>query len=265
MKKRCLRPRIILLRRRWWVGMLCLLAALAVIGIVSGPAAVRASATTRQLPIYCVQRDQKLVSISFDAAWGNEDTQQLIDILGRYQVKATFFVVGEWVDKYPESVKALHEAGHEVMNHSNTHAHYPQLSMEEVGRDLNACSDKIEAVTGTRPTLVRMPYGDYDDNSIRAVRSAGAEPIQWDVDSLDWKDLPAAEIRERVTSKVQPGSIVLFHNAAKNTPEALPSIIEKLLQDGYTFVPISQLILPGTYGEDYTIDHTGRQCPNPAT
>ena len=206
---------------------------------------------------YCVQRDQKLVSISFDAAWGNEDTQELIDILDRFQVKATFFVVGDWVDKYPESVKALHDAGHEVMNHSNTHAHYPQLSPQAVVDDLNACNDKIEAVTGVRPTLVRLPYGDYDDNAIRAVRSIGMEPIQWDVDSLDWKELPAQEIAQRVTGKVQPGSIVLFHNAAKHTPEALPSILTALIQEGYTFVPISQIILDG----EYTIDHTGRQCP----
>ena len=114
--------------------------------------------------------------------WGNEDTQQLIDILAKYKVPATFFVVGQWVDKYPESVKALHEAGHEIMNHSNTHAHYPQLSAQEVTADLNACNDKIEAVTGVRPTLVRLPYGDYDDCSINAVRALGMEPIQWDVD-----------------------------------------------------------------------------------
>ena len=202
-----------------------------------------------------------VASVSFDAAWGNEDTQQLIDILDRYQVKATFFVVGDWADKYPESVKALHDAGHEVMNHSNTHAHYPQLSVEEIVADLNACNDKIEAITGVRPTLVRLPYGDYDDNAVRAVRSTGMEPIQWDVDSLDWKEIPAEEIVQRVTGKVQPGSIVLFHNAALHTPEALPSILERLIQEGYTLVPISQLILGGEYNTDYTIDHTGRQCP----
>ena len=89
----------------------------------------------------------------------------------------------------------------------------------------------------------------------------GIQPIQWDVDSLEWKDLSAAEITQRVTSRVGPGSIVLFHNAALHTPEALPPIIETLLQEGYTFLPISQLVLPGEYGEDYTIDHAGRQCP----
>ena len=143
------------------------------------------------------------------------------------------------------------------MNHSNDHAHFNSLSAEEIVANINACSDKIEAVTGVRPTLFRPPYGEYDDHVITAVRGMGIEPIQWDVDSLDWKELPASEITQRVTSKVQPGSIVLFHNAALHTPEALPSIIEYLLQQGYSIVPISQLILTG----EYTIDHTGRQCP----
>ena len=189
--------------------------------------------------------------------WGNEDTQELIDILGRYGVRATFFVVGDWVDKYPESVKALHDAGHEVMNHSNTHAHMNQLSAQEIIADVEACNDKIEAVTGVRPTLIRPPYGEYNDQVISAIRSIGMETIQWDVDSLDWKEISAQEIAQRVTSRVQSGSIVLFHNAALHTPEALPGILECLLQEGYTFVPVSELILE----EPYTIDHTGRQCP----
>ena len=117
--------------------------------------------------------------------WGNEDTQQLIDILGKYNIKVTFFVVGEWVDKYPESVQALHKAGHEIMNHSNNHAHFNSLSSDEIVADINACSDKIEAITGVRPTLFRPPYGEYDDHVITAVRSMGVEPIQWDVEASE--------------------------------------------------------------------------------
>ena len=249
--------KMILFKRKRVTVLVCLLVAAAMFLAVNHPVAAGAAATTRQLPIYCVQRDQKMISISFDAAWGNEDTQMLIDILGKYNVKATFFVVGAWVDKYPESVKALADAVHVVMNHSNTHAHMSHLSRDEIIADVNACNDKVEAVTGVRPTLIRPPYGEYDDNVISAIRSIGMEPIQWDVDSLDWKELPASEITQRVTSKVQPGSIVLFHNAAIHTPEALPAILEALLQQGYTFVPISQLILP----KPYTIDHTGRQLP----
>ena len=249
--------RVFCLNRRFLAAIACLLAAAAIFTLVNHPAVVGANAATRQLPIYCVQKDYKVLSISFDAAWGNEDTQQLIDILGKYNVKATFFVVGGWADQYPESVKALHDAGHEVMSHSNSHAHFNSLSTDEIIADLNTCNDKIEAVTGVRPTLFRCPYGEYDDHVINAVRSLGIEPIQWDVDSLDWKELPADEITARVTGRVQPGSIVLFHNAAIHTPEALPGIIEALLREGYQFVPISQLIITGSY----TIDHTGKQCP----
>ncbi len=249
--------RVFVLRRRRLAVLACVLAAAAMFWAVNHPAAVGAAAAGRQLPIYCVRRDQKMASLTFDAAWGNEDTQALIDILGAYNVKATFFVVGDWVEKYPESVKALHDAGHEVMAHSDHHDHFNALTTDQIVADLNACNDKIQAVTGVRPTLFRPPYGEYDDHVITAVRGMGVQPIQWDVDSLDWKDLSAAEITRRVTSKVQPGSICLFHNAAKHTPEALPDVIEALIGQGYTLVPVSQLILQG----DYTIDHTGRQCP----
>ena len=151
-------PKIIYLRRKVLAAVGCAAAAFLMCWVTASPEVVGAASTERQLPIYCVQKDYKVLSISFDAAWGNEDTQQLIDILAKYNVKATFFVVGEWVDKYPESVKALHDAGHEIMNHSNDHAHFNSLSADEIIADLNACNDKIEAVTGVRPILFRCPY-----------------------------------------------------------------------------------------------------------
>ncbi len=222
---------------------------------VNSPAIVGVSAAQRQLPIYSVQREDKTVAISFDAAWGNEDTQTLIDILEQYGVKTTFFVVGDWAERYPESVQALAEAGHEVMSHSSHHAHFSRLSSEEIKQDLAACNEKISAVTGVTPVLFRCPYGEYDDHVIQAVRESGMTAIQWSVDSLDWKGISAEEIRKRVLKNVQPGSIVLFHNAAEHTPEALPGILESLLADGYSIVPVSELLLEG----DYTIDHTGCQ------
>ncbi|MGE4486167.1 MAG: polysaccharide deacetylase family protein [Oscillospiraceae bacterium] len=233
------------------------LAVVLIFYVIYSPSIVGASATTRLLPIYCVQRDNKAVSLTFDAAWGNEDTQNLIDILGKYNIKATFFVVGDWVEKYPESVKALSDAGHEVMNHSDNHAHFASLTSDQIKDNVSACNDKIEAVTGVCPTLFRAPYGEYDDNVIATLDGMNMHTIQWDVDSLDWKDLSATDIYNRVTPRVQPGSIILFHNAALHTPEALPSIIEYLISEGYTIVPVSQLILSG----EYTMDHTGRQLP----
>jgi peptidoglycan/xylan/chitin deacetylase (PgdA/CDA1 family) len=193
--------------------------------------------------------------VYFYAEWGNEDTQDLINILAKYNVKATFFVVGEWVDKYPESVKALSDAGHFVMNHSNTHPHLPQLSQDQIIEEINTCNDKIEKVTGVRPNMVRVPYGDYSDKVVSTLRELGQYTIQWDVDSLDWKNLQPSEIQNRVLSKVKSGSIVLFHNAAANTPAALPSIIEQLQGQGYELVPVIELI----YKEDFTIENDGTQ------
>ena len=236
-------------------GAALVLAVAAIFAFVYSPRVVGAAVTERELPVYSVERDGKFVSLSFDAAWGNEDTQMLIDILAKYGVRATFFVVGEWVDKYPESVKALHDAGHEVMNHSDAHPHMAKLTAKQIIDEVDRCSDKIEAVTGVRPTLFRCPYGEYDDNVIGTVNGMGLTTVQWDTDSLDWKKLTAGEIYKRVSSKVQPGRIVLFHNAGLHTPEALPSIIEYLLAEGYTIVPVSEILLTG----DTYIDHAGRQ------
>lgn len=228
-----------------------LIAACIIIGIVLAvligtinfaPAAVQAMAGKRLIPIYGVDRQDKVCSLTFDAAWGNEDTQTLINILNKYHVNATFFVVGAWVDKYPESVKALHDAGNEVMNHSNSHPHMPKLSQSDMIREIQACDDKIEKVTGARPTLFRPPFGHYNNGLIEALTSTNHYCIQWTVDSLDWKGISASQIQQRVIPKVKNGSIILFHNAALHTPEALPGIIESLLKQGFKIVPVSKLI-----------------------
>lgn len=253
------RVKIVLLHHKKWVftGLAALLGLVICVACVSARS-IPTAATLRELPIYCVQKETPICALSFDAAWGNEDTQQLIEIFDKYQLKTTFFVVGEWVDKYPESVQALHDAGHEVMNHSDNHPYFTKLSAQQMQEQLSACNEKIAAITGETPLLFRPPYGDYNDTVIRTVRDCGMYAIQWDVDSLDWKDPTPEEICQRVLKRVQPGSIILFHNAAKNTPAALPSVIEGLIRQGYEIVPVSQLI----YREDFTMDHTGRQIPN---
>ena len=218
--------------------------------------AVSAPSEKRLLPVYCTDREGKVVSLTFDAAWGAEDTDRLIEIFDTYDVAVTFFVVGDWVEKFPEEVKKLHDAGHEVMNHSDTHPYMSKISESERAAELKNCNDKIERITGVRPTLFRPPYGDYNNAVIRSVEAAGMTCIQWSVDSLDWKDPSPQEMTQRVLSKVNSGDIVLFHNAAKNTPAALPDIIEALQADGYTFLKVSDMI----YADGYRINHEGRQC-----
>lgn len=219
---------------------------------------ISVSAAKKDLPIYSVEREEKVCSLTFDAAWGNEDTEQLIRILGEHDIRATFFVVGEWVDKYPESVKALSDAGHEVMNHSSTHPHMTELSVDTMIQEVRGCNEKIEKITGKCPTLFRAPYGDYNDSVVSTMRSIGMYTVQWDVDSLDWQNPPASEIVSRVVGNARNGSIILFHNAATNTPEALPGVIDGLVEKGFTFAPVSELI----YKDHYTMDHTGRQIPD---
>ena len=166
-------------------------------------------------------------------------------------------MVGAWVDKYPDSVKQLSDAGHQIMNHSNTHPYMTKIDATQKIDELNSCNKKIYEITGVSPTLFRPPYGDYDNATIDAVESLGMHTIQWDVDSLDWKDNATPDsIYQRVTSKVENGSIVLFHNDAEHTPEALGNILKTLKEDGYEFVFIDELI----YKDGYEIDNNGKQC-----
>lgn len=246
---------IILTRRRLAVFLSVFVCGILAFGIAAKGVSVAASSNARLLPIYCVETNEKKACLTFDAAWGNSDTEELIKILGKYNVKATFFVVGDWVEKYPESVKALHDAGHSIQNHSDTHPHMTKLDMEKSVSEIISCNKKIEKVTGITPTLLRPPYGDYNNTVIEAVRSQKMQTIQWDVDSLDWKNPTPQEISKRVLSSVQNGSIILFHNDAKNTPTALPGIIEELQNQGYTLVTVNDLIYP----DSSPIDANGRQ------
>ncbi len=213
-------------------------------------------AKERKLPIYCVDKNDKVVSISFDAAWGNEQTPILLDILKNKDVKATFFLVGFWAEKYPESVKQIADAGHDVGNHSDTHPHLPKLEKSKITAQIDDCNKKIELAGAPRPTLFRPPYGDYNNDVVEATNELGMHCIQWDVDSLDWKDPSADEMVKRIKSKIKPGSIILMHNGAKNTPEALPKIIDEIKAEGYQIVPISEIIMK----ENYFVDTQGRQC-----
>ena len=213
------------------------------------------SNSLRKLPIYSVATDKKEIAITFDAAWSAEDTDERIEILKKHNAKATVFAVGDWVEKNPEAVKNFHKSGHEMANHSDTHAAFSKIGREQIKKEILDCNKKIKAITGVSPKLVRAPSGDYDNKSIEVAESLDMKMIQWDCDSLDWKLLSVDEMYSRVVNKVQNGSIILFHNGVKNTPEALDKILNKLEKDGYKFVTVSELI----YWDNYEIDHTGRQ------
>lgn len=216
--------------------------------------AVQTLTQERAIPIYYVETDKKVCSISFDAAWGNEQTETLLDILDEHDVKTTFFLVGDWVESYPQSVKEIALRGHDVGNHSDTHAHMSELSKEEQIDEIISCNDKIKAIINKDVTLFRPPYGEYDNKLVINCKEQQMYCTQWNIDSLDWKDPTPQQMVERIKNNLKNGSIILMHNGAKNTPEALPMIIDAIKSEGYELVPISQLIPKGEY---YT-DHEGR-------
>ncbi|MDF2941825.1 MAG: hypothetical protein K0S01_683 [Herbinix sp.] len=228
-------------------------------GIKILPSAITVSniGSKRDLPIYCVNTEQKKVALSFDAAWGNEDTQNILDILAKYNVKVTFFMTGEWVNKYPEDVKAIAAAGHDLGNHSENHKQMSQLTQEQCVEEIMKAHNRVKELTGIDMTLFRPPYGDYNNTLVGAARDCKYYTIQWDVDSLDWKDYGVDSITKIVIDNkhLGNGSIILMHNGAKYTPDALEAVIVGLQDKGYEILPISQLIYTG----QYTVDHTGRQ------
>ena len=209
----------------------------------------------RRVPIYGVDTDRKQVAISFDAAWGDEFTAGILDILDTYDVKATFFLVDFWSQKYPDDVKMIAERGHDIGNHSTTHPDMANLSAEQIAQELNTSADTIESLTGKRPVLFRPPYGSYSDTLIETAESLGYQTIQWSVDSLDGKDISTEQIVERINRNVQNGSIILFHNNAQHVLEYLPQILENLKNSGYEVVKINDLI----YHDHYHIDNNGIQ------
>ncbi len=213
--------------------------------------------TPRLVPIYSVERDDKKVAITFDCAWGTEYTDQILKALEVSEVKATFFTVEFWTEKYGDFVKKISDAGHTVGTHSSTHSYMSKQNAEDIKKELTASSEAIEKITGKKVELFRAPYGDYDDELIKTASSLGYYTIQWDVDSLDWKDLSASDIAMRVINGVKSGSIILMHNNGLHTAEAVPIILETLKNKGYTFVTVDELI----YKEGYIIDGTGRQKP----
>lgn len=220
---------------------------------------VSISAGERELPIYCVDTDKPRIALTFDAAWGNEDTPEILAILKQHQVKATFFMTGGWVEKYPDDVKAIHAAGHDLGNHSENHKHMSQLSNDEKKTEIMKVQEKVKALIGVDMILFRAPYGEYNDDVIRTAAACGCYPIQWSVDSLDWKDYGAKSILDTVVNNkaLENGAIILCHNGAKYTAQALDTMITALQAKGYELVPVSQLI----YKDKYYLDPTGKQTP----
>lgn len=247
-----------IIKRKTLLGLFCILLGVCILISLFIGKTTSAAANERKIPIYSVETDEKKIAITFDAAWTAQDTEQIIEILKKHNAKATFFIVGDWASKFPESVKAFYDAGHTIANHSDTHKAFSQCSREEIKEEILNCNEKLEGITGSKVTLIRAPSGDYTNESIEVAESLSMYMIQWDNDSLDYTGLSIDEIVSRVTSRARNGSIILFHNGVENTAEALDKVLIELENQGYSFASVDDLI----YKDNYTIDHTGRQHKN---
>lgn len=214
--------------------------------------------SSKLLPIYSVNTKEPKVAITINCAWSVEDIDIILETLKNQNVRVTFFMVGDWVEKNKEAVKKIYEAGHEIGNHSYNHPHVNNLSLDKNKEQIQKCSDLIKSITGKETKLYRGPYGEYNNTVIQAAKDLEHQTIQWSIDSLDYKGLTGEQMWERIEPKLENGSIILMHNGTENTALSLNEIITKIKEKGYEIVPISELI----YAENFTIDNNGVQHQN---
>lgn len=213
----------------------------------------------REIPIYSVNtQGEKTCAITFDAAWGATRTEAILDILDQHEVKATFFLTNIWMKDYPQLVKEIARRGHELGLHSDSHPNLTQVSADQLEAEIENNRRLLHEITGLEGKAFRPPFGAYDNRLVKTLKDKGLYPVQWSVDSLDWKNLTAEEMLAILNRDISPGGIVLFHNDGLHTPEVLPDFIRGLKEQGYKFAKISDLV----YAPPYTVDSQGVQHHN---
>lgn len=237
--------------------LVSLLTVVVLIGIANSETikTMSTSVKTNFLPIYNVQTNENKVALTMNCAWSADDVDSILETLKDNNVKITFFMVGEWIDKYPEAVKKIYEAGHEIGSHSNTHPHVNNLSSEKNLEEIMLSVNKIEKITGNKTNLYRTPYGEYNDTVIQTAQENGYYTIQWNLDTLDYNGLTGEEMWNRIKDKLKKGSIILSHNGTKHTADSLDMLIKKIQEQGFKITTVSDLI----YKQNYVIDNEGTQ------
>ena len=208
------------------------------------------------MPICRVETDQKKVALTFNCTYSAQDMQQLLEILKGKNVHATFFVSDAWAKNYPELLCTIHNAGHDIGGLWTTQA---SLSIREQTLTLENLTQRIDRLTDSETTLFRFEDGNYDNSAIRLIQESGGYPVQWNINSMDWKDYGAQDILHRILNsrQLQNGSILLFHAGNAYTAQALPDLIDNLEDQGYQPVPVSELI----WKHSYYMDADGVQIP----
>ena len=213
------------------------------------------SVNSKLLPIYNVQTNEKKVAFTMNCAWNADDIDSILKTLKENDTKITFFMVGEWIEKFPEAVKKINAEGHEIASHSNTHPHVNNLTYEKNVEEIEKSNDKIEKITGKRTKIYRTPYGEYNDIVIKAATDKGYYTIQWNLDTLDYTGLTGDEMWSRIDNKIKAGDIILSHNGTKHTADSLDMLIKNIKKKGMEITTVSNLI----YKDNYKINSVGTQ------
>ena len=243
----------------YFVSVLAVLVLFFVAGNIKEEKVVEtASGSEKLLPIYNVETDEKKVAFTINCAWNADDIDSILETLEKNNVKITFFMVGEWIDKYQEAVKKISEAGHEIANHSDTHKHVNNLSYEENVEEIKKANEKIKNITGKENILYRAPYGEYNNTVVKAAKENGYIPIQWNLDTLDYTGLTGEEMWKRLDKKLKNGDIILSHNGTAHTADSLDMLIKNIKKKGFEIVKVSDLI----YEDNYKININGTQIKN---
>ena len=211
--------------------------------------------SARKVPVYSVETEEKVIALTFDAAWGADKTKGIIDIMNSYGAKGTFFLVGFWIDKYPEETKLISDSGFDIGNHSENHPHMSKLNKTDISAEIDSVNNRLQKITGETPIYFRPPFGDYNNLLLSTLEEKDMIGVQWSIDSLDWKGLSGGQIAERVLPRAKNGDIVLFHNNSDHVLDALPIVLEGLKNKGFKFVGLSELVAT----HDYKIDANGVQ------
>ncbi|ABZ84856.1 polysaccharide deacetylase, putative [Heliomicrobium modesticaldum Ice1] len=183
------------------------------------------------------------VALTINVDWGQELIPALLDSLSRHQAKATFFFTGRFADKFPEYVRKVHEAGHEVGNHGYSHPHPAQIGDAANRQEIRRTHAALEKLTGYAPRWFAPPYGEHDQRLVKIAKEEGYRLILWTVDSADWLKPSPQDWLKRVTAGIGPGALVLMH-PTPSTAQALPSLLEYIKEKGWTAVTMTELMAP---------------------
>lgn len=227
----------------------------------SAPAAgANVALLNRLTPIYEVARPDMKLSLTVNAAAGTRSLGQILAVLGQQGVRATFFLTGAWMEEHPTLVREIHQAGHEIGNHTFAHPHLGVLGDADLFYEIATTDAIIKELTGERSRVFRPPFGEYDARLMRSAYQLGYHVVMWSTNTYDWRDPETTFIVRRIEEGARPGAIVLLNANGKNTADALAAAIPSLKRRGFEFVPVGELV----YYEDFIVEpNSGVQRPVP--